>query len=56
MKEIKNILIYTYSFYPKIDGVTIRYKNLITEFRDDYHLVLEILIYTLFLVGLTDGF
>ena len=31
-------------------------KNLITEVRDDYHLVLEILIYTSILVGSTDRF
>jgi glycosyltransferase involved in cell wall biosynthesis len=28
----KHILIYTYSFFPKIDGVTMRYKNIIKEF------------------------
>jgi glycosyltransferase involved in cell wall biosynthesis len=27
-----HILIYTYSFFPKVDGVTFRYKNIITEF------------------------
>lgn len=35
-----NILIYTYSWYPKIDGVTVRYKNIIDKLKWDNNIFL----------------
>tara|TARA_B100001248_G_scaffold262593_1_gene259842 strand:+ start:5573 stop:6814 length:1242 start_codon:yes stop_codon:yes gene_type:complete len=35
-----NILIYTHSWFPKIDGVTIRYKNIIDSLKDKHNIYL----------------
>ena len=35
-----NILIYTHSWFPKIDGVTIRYKNIIDSLKDKHNVYL----------------
>ena len=35
-----NILIYTHSWFPKIDGVTIRYKNIIDSLKEKHNIFL----------------